>query len=298
MVISLVAMSCVALIFSSAGDQDIATMEMGAEYDPTAEPSVSPTPEDPTALRTDPTMVDPTMVQSSQQLPMPKHDPTEEKAQLSKMSAKTKVKATKGVDKLARMNKNLEDFRAFLDVASERIEEMEEYGGEEAAIIKPMVTELRKAPLNNLVGGWGKFAQLMQKKNPMPASLAHYMVNFMTKQLETKQGLLTVRGRKVVVTGETVGLEDTPDLWDKFMKASLRRVVNRAKKIRGRRVKKQKKKKFWLSKVEKTRLWGFTCVNNESTGEGYRVSECHLYKTKSECQRRPGCQWDKPWKGN
>jgi len=301
MVISLVAMGCVALIFSSAGDQDIAAMEMGAEYDPTVEHSVSPTPDDPTALRAerDPTMVDPTMVQSSQKLPIPKHDPTVEKAQLSKVSAKTKAKATKGVDRLATMNHNLEDLRAFFDVNIDNLEEMEESGGEEAAIIKPLVTKLRKAPLNNLVGGWEEFARLMQKKNPEPASLAHYMVNFMTKQLETKSGLLTVLGDKVVITGEKVGLEDTPSLWDKFMRASLRRVVNRAKGIRGLRVKKQEKDKFWLTKLQQQRLWGFTCVNTESAGEDYG-EECRQHDTKTQCDKYKykGCQWEGPWGGN
>merc|ERR1712159_577567 len=256
-VAALVTMGCVALILSSAGDQDIATMELGQEWDPQG-PTDSrdyPTPDDdfvdPTAPQFGRVPTDSRAPHDPTALKVPKTDPTakavkpkpvvvkEKKVVLvstkvnqhTKSKAETKAAAKKGVDKLARMQRNLLDLRAFFDVAHDDIEDMEANGSEEFAIIKPLVDELRKAKLEDLVQGWENFAKLMQKRNPLPASLADYMTTFMTKQLETEKGLLSIRrnrhGRWATITGRKVGLEATPYIWHKLMKAKLDTVLRK-----------------------------------------------------------------------
>jgi len=351
-VAALVTMGCVALILSSAGDQDIATMELGQEWDPqgptdagfqpTPDDDVQPTPDDvlveidPTALPTsdagqayefgrDGTVkgpvdskapVDPTA------LKVPETDPTAKavkkptvakKASLveTETDAKTKVKATvaakaakKGVNRVARMQRNLVDLRAFLDVARDDIEDLEEYGGEESAIIKPMVDELRKVKLEELVQGWENFAKLMQKRNPLPASLAHYMMTFMTKQLETSQGLLSISERShgrhvrkyVGITGAKVGLEATPSIWHKLMRAKLDKVLAKAHAYRRHLQHKDKKKEFQLSLAAQKVLWGHSCVDDESYGESYSMG-CSRHKTKKLCHQSGGCVWRTAWHG-
>lgn len=334
----MVTMGCVALILSSAGEQDIATMELGQEWDPvgpTDSPADQKTPDDefvdPTALpESDPTApykfggkapVDSKAPLDPTALKVPETDPTAPTAKAvgpvvavkakvtlvestsnidTKTKAETKKAAKKGVDKLARMQRNLVDLRAFLDVARDNIEDMEEYGGEEAAIIKPMVDELRKVKLEELVQGWENFAQLMQKRNPLPASLAHYMTTFMTKQLEKPKGLLSIihdrRGKWATIKGGRVGLEATPSIWHKLMRAKLDKVLAKANAYRKHLQHKKKKKKFQLSLAEQKALWGSSCVDDESWGESYSMG-CVRYKKKEQCHQHGGCVWRTGWKG-
>jgi len=329
-VAALVTMGCVALILSSAGDQDIATMELGQEWDPTGptDSSIQPTPDDdfvdPTALpKSNPPAnslsyrfggnvpadskapLDPTALKVPETAKAVARTKTTlvtaETNQKTKTKAETKAAAERGVNKLARMRRNLLDLRAFLDVARDDIEDMEEYGGEEAAIIKPLVDELRKAKLEELVQGWENFAKLMQKRNPLPASLAHYMTTFMTKQLETSQGLLSIsrnrRGKWVSITGAKVGLEATPAIWHKLMRAKLDTVLRRANLYRKRLHHKKVKKKFQLSRAQLKVLWSQSCVDDESWGEGYSMG-CAEYKNKKQCHQHGGCVWRTGWTGN
>jgi len=308
----LLAVGFVTLMISSMSDHAdfvAAEVEVGQELDPTALVGAE-TFKDPTQPGRYPRMhvADPTkpVMEAAEtgygpaDLPqLPKKDRISAK---SKSHAKSKTPTKpKRPSALNRMQKNLIDFRAFIDVNQDNIEELTMTGGEEADIIKPMYKILRKAKVSDLLPAWEKYAQTMQKEHPLPASIAHYMLTKMTKDLASHDGLLSVHGKgrkaKVSVTGEKLGLGETPYTWKKFMQAPLNKVLKRAHELQHTEKKKIKKAKLVLSDAQQRELWGSSCVDDESFGESYSMG-CKRYKKKEECHQHGGCLWQKGWKGD
>jgi len=299
----LLAIGFVTLMISSMSDHAdfvAAEVEVGQETDPIAlvGNGLDPTDagdkpaKDPTSQPSDPTKPakqefeieddrDPTKLPK---IPAKKRNPTEPRA----------------VRTLNRMEKNLIDLRAFIEVNQDNIEELTLTGGEEADIVKPMYSILKKAKVSKLLPAWEEFAQNMQKKHPLPASIAHYMLTKMTKELASSKGLLSVHGKGrhayVGITGNKVGLEATPYTWKKFMKAPLGKVLRRAKELSRHEENKLKKKKLWLSIAQQKELWGSSCVDDESYGESYSMG-CKRHKNKKECHWHGGCVWQTGWEG-
>jgi len=300
-VASLLAIGFVTLMISSVSDHPdfvAAEVEVGQERDPTALVA------DPTALTGADRFAEPAKavtaadIVNAQEEVEVEADPT----RLPKLPAKKKnpSKGGQAVSTLNRMEKNLIDLRAFIEVDQDNIEELTLTGGEEADIIKPMYQILKKAKVSELLPAWEAFAQDMQKKHPLPASIAHYMTTKMTKELASHKGLLSVHGKgrhaHVAIGGNKVGLESTPHTWKKYMKAPLNKVLKRAKAISDSMKKKIKKKKLWLSVGEQKELWGSSCAEDEAFGESYSMG-CKRYKKKEECHQHGGCVWQTGWEG-
>merc|ERR1711959_834663 len=280
-VASLLAIGFVTLVISSVSDHPdfvAAEVEVGQERDPTALVA------DPTALTGADRFAEPAKavtaadIVNAQEEVEVEADPT----RLPKLPAKKKnpSKGGEAVSTLNRMEKNLIDLRAFIEVDQDNIEELTLTGGEESDIIKPMYQIL--------------------KKHPLPASIAHYMTTKMTKELASHKGLLSVHGKgrhaHVAIGGNKVGLESTPHTWKKYMKAPLNKVLKRAKAISDSMKKKIKKKKLWLSVGEQKELWGSSCAEDEAFGESYSMG-CKRYKKKEECHQHGGCVWQTGWEG-
>merc|ERR1711934_1110083 len=299
MVASLLAIGFVVLMISSVSDHAdfvAAEVEVGQETDPTSR-SVWNTLVEPESKTSAEDETSPKDVVSTQEVDIETdRDPT----QLPKIPPKKRNPPPRAESTLNRMQKNLVDLRAFIDVNEDNIEELTLTGGEEADIVKPMVGVLKKAKISELLPAWEEFAQIMQKKHPLPASIAHYMLTKMTKELASHKGLLSVHGKgrhaHVAIGGNKVGLESTPHTWKKYMKAPLNKVLKRAKAISDSMKKKIKKKKLWLSVGEQKELWGSSCAEDEAFGESYSMG-CKRYKKKEECHQHGGCVWQTGWEG-
>jgi len=294
MVASLLAIGFVVLMISSVSDHAdfvAAEVEVGQETDPTSR-SVWNTLVEPESKTSAEDETSPKDVVSTQEVDIETdRDPT----QLPKIPPKKRNPPPRAESTLNRMQKNLVDLRAFIDVNEDNIEELTLTGGEEADIVKPMVGVLKKAKISELLPAWEEFAQIMQKKHPLPASIAHYMLTKMTKELASHKGLLSVHGKHVGITGNKVGLEATPYTWKKFMNAPLNKVLKRAKQL-SHHEKRQVKKKPWLSIAQQKELWGSSCADDESFGESYSMG-CKRYKGKEECHQHGGCVWQTGWEG-
>jgi len=199
----------------------------------------------------------------------------------------------------ARLGKNLRDFKAYVEVNWDNIKEMGiQAGGEESAVLEPLAKAIRDVKIDKVDGAWGKYYKSMMKKYPKTNSLARNMVRQTARSLRSHKGLLSVRGKKVEITGKTLGLLDTPDAEKKFLKAPLDKVLEAAKYLAVKKKKIVKKKtKPWLNENDQKTLWGSSCVDDEAFGEGYTM-DCKSIPDKETCHNRGGCKWQVGWDGN
>merc|ERR1712072_1620727 len=147
-VASLLAIGFVTLMISSVSDHPdfvAAEVEVGQERDPTALTGADRFAEPAKAV----TAAD--IVNAQEEVEV-EADPT----RLPKLPAKKKnpSKGREAVSTLNRMEKNLIDLRAFIEVDQDNIEELTLTGGEEADIIKPMYQILKKAKVSELLPAW------------------------------------------------------------------------------------------------------------------------------------------------
>jgi|DeetaT_6_FD_contig_31_6161190_length_804_multi_7_in_0_out_0_1 hypothetical protein len=198
----------------------------------------------------------------------------------------------------ALVGKNLRDFKAYVEVNWDNIKEMGiQAGGEEAAVLEPLAAAIRNSHVEHLDKAWDGFYEKTMKKYKKKNSLARNMVRQIASKLRSNHGLLTVRGKKVSITGQTLGLRSTPDAEKKFLGAKLKKVLTMAKTLSVKKKKiVKKKKKPWLTINDQRDLWGSSCVDDEAFGEGYSMN-CKEIPDKTTCHNRGGCKWQTGWDG-
>merc|ERR1712094_105050 len=128
---------------------------------------------------------------------------------------------------------------------------------------EPLAAAIRNSHVEHLDKAWDGFYEKTMKKYKKKNSLARNMVRQIASKLRSNHGLLTVRGKKVSITGQTLGLRSTPDAEKKFLGAKLKKVLTMAKTLSVK-----KKKNAWLTINDQRGLWGSSCVDDEAFGEG------------------------------